>query len=298
MKKTSSLALFTILLLLLSIFFLTGCLKEEALPVSAVKPDSHAISEPDLPAADEPEQSETAEPGSPVVLQPEPTASSDSWYFQRNNQHQVPYVAEDIKTRLKANNAFYVLDSPGNQIYLTFDEGYELGYTEQILDTLKANDVKAIFFVTGHYIDSQPELVIRMKQEGHLVGNHTVNHPDLGIADSATIIAEITGLENKFTLLTGLPMDKYLRPPMGLYSDLSLSVMSGLGYRTVFWSVAFNDWDPNQQPGADYSYQHVMDNIHPGAVILLHAVSQSNAEALDRIIKDLKAAGYIFSIFT
>ncbi len=296
MKRTPSLLLVLVLSLLISILFLTGCFEEETVPVTAVKPDQPAVTEPG-PAITEPEPPDTAGSDLPVVPQPEPPSSSDSWYFQRNNLHQVPFVAENIKILLEANNAFYYLESSGQQIYLTFNEGYELGYTGQILDILKANDVKAIFFVTGHYIDSQPELVSRMKQEGHLVGNHTVNHPDLGIADPETITGEITGLENKFTQLTGFPLDKYIRPPMGLYSDSSLAAAVNLGYRTVFWSIAFNDWDPNNQPGAEYSYQHVMGNIHPGAVILLHAVSQSNTEALDRIIKDLKEAGYVFSTF-
>lgn len=296
MKKTSSLLLFPVLCFLISIFFLAGCFEGKTVPVTVVKPEQPAVIEPE-PAVPDPEPPDTAGSDLPLVPQPEPPASSDSWYFQRNNLHQVPFVNENIKTRLNANNAFFYLESSGRQIYLTFDEGYELGYTGQILDILKANDVKAIFFVTGHYIDSQPELVLRMKQEGHLVGNHTVNHPDLGIVDLETITAEITGLENKFTQLTGLPLDKYIRPPMGLYSDASLAAAANLGYRTVFWSIAFNDWDPNNQPGAEYSYQHVMDNIHPGAVILLHAVSQSNTEALDRIIKDLKEAGHEFRTF-
>lgn len=297
MKKSTNPLIFIILSLSLPLLLLAGgCSNQEAVPASAVAPEPPAIVEPLDPVDNEPEPL-PAEPLQPSVPQPEPPVSSDSWYFQRNNQHQVPYVDESIQARLIANKAFYFLDSPDKQIYLTFDEGYELGYTGQILDILKANDVKAVFFITGHYIDSQPDLVMRMKQEGHLVANHTVNHPDLGIAATETINMEITALDEKFNLLTGLPMDKYLRPPMGLYSDASLAAAANLGYTTVFWSMAFNDWDPNKQPGADYSYQHVMDNIHPGAVILLHAVSRSNTEALDRIIKDLKAAGYTFSLF-
>ncbi|NLB52854.1 MAG: delta-lactam-biosynthetic de-N-acetylase [Syntrophomonadaceae bacterium] len=295
MNKRTSLSLFFILLLLLSL--LSGCGQED-IPVTVEPSESPPIMEPNKPV-DEPEPvvSETEPQPDVPVQQAEPAAQSDSWYFQRNDQHQMPFVDETIKNRLNANNAFYCIENTDNRIYLTFDEGYELGYTGQILDILKANDVQAIFFITGHYIDSQPELVKRMKQEGHLVGNHTVNHPDLGIADLKTIEAELLGLDEKFALLTGTQMDKYLRPPMGLYSDASLAAVSNLGYSTVFWSMAFNDWDPNKQPGAEYSYQHVMKNIHPGAVILLHAVSQSNTEALDRIIKDVKSEGYTFSLF-
>ncbi len=311
MKKILRRSLFSIILLLVLLPSLSGCFKEESTPVTVTRPDPPAVDKSEAPDPIETEVPVISETELPVVNeikppagtiapglpQPEPPPSSYSWYFQRNNLHQVPFVAESTCRLLEDNNAFYYRESSGSQIYLTFDEGYELGYTGQILDILQANDVKAIFFITGHYINSQPELVIRMKQEGHLVGNHTVNHPDLGIADLDTITAEITGLENKFTALTGLPMDKYMRPPMGLYSESSLAATANLGYHTVFWSLAFHDWDPNEQPGADFSYQHVMDNVHPGAVILLHAVSQSNTEALDRIIKDLQAAGYEFSLF-
>lgn len=295
MNKPAKRSLFLFLSLLFSLLFLTGCANREEVPVSVsvVEPAPAPIIETSEPVNNEPDPT----PIEPMEQVP-PPATSDSWYFQRNNQHQVPYVDETIKVRLNANNSLYYLESPDNKIYLTFDEGYELGYTGQILDTLKANDVKAIFFITGHYLNSQPDLVIRMKQEGHLVGNHTVNHPDMGIAEARIIESEIKDLEEKYTILTGMPMDKYLRPPMGLYSDASLAATANLGYTTVFWSMAFNDWDPNKQPGAEYSYQHVMDNIHPGAVILLHAVSESNTMALDKIIKDLKAAGYTFSLFS
>lgn len=296
MNKRSCLSLF-LFLFLLSLAFLPGC-GQENISVSVEPSEPSPVIETNNPVEKpEPADNET-EPLPADPVQPAgPAAVSDSWYFQRNDQHQVPLVDETIKSRLNANNAFYCIENTENRIYLTFDEGYELGYTSQILDILRANDVKAVFFITGHYLDSQPELVKRMKQEGHLVGNHTVNHPDLGTASLETIVAEVTGLEDKFMLLTGTQMDKYLRPPMGLYSDSSLAVVSNLGYSTVFWSMAFNDWDPNKQPGTEYSYQHVLENIHPGAVILLHAVSQSNTEALDRIIKDVKSAGYTFSLF-
>lgn len=297
MKRILYSSLISIIILLVLFPFLAGCSKDESVPVTATQPEPPPISEVEPPVVSEMEPPDTKNPVLPQVPQPEPSLSSYSWYFQRNDLHQVPYVAKDIQSLLGSNHAFYYLESSSKEIYLTFDEGYELGYTGQILDILKANDVKAIFFVTGHYIDSQPQLVIRMKQEGHLVGNHTVNHPDLGIADHETITAEIMDLDNKFTELTGLPMDKYIRPPMGLYSESSLAAAADLGYNTVFWSLAFKDWDPHDQPGADYSYQHVMDNVHPGAVILLHAVSQSNTEALDRIIKDLQSAGYSFNLF-
>jgi peptidoglycan-N-acetylmuramic acid deacetylase len=226
-----------------------------------------------------------------------PSVKSYSWYFIRNSQHQIPAANRETADLLAANNAFYVLPNSDSKIYLTFDAGYELGYTPRILDILSANGVHAAFFITGQYLNTQPELVKRMKQEGNLVCNHTLNHPDCAKISSDKLKQEIQALEEKYAQITGRQMDRYLRPPMGNYSELSLKTTSELGYKTVFWSMAFADWDPAKQPGADYAYNHVMDNIHPGAVILLHAVSQSDTEALDRIIKDLQAQGYVFATF-
>jgi len=161
---------------------------------------------------------------------------------------------------------------------------------------LKANDVKAVFFITGHYIQTHPELVKRMREEGHMVGNHTWNHPDMSTLSTEELEEEVKSLEKAFYDLTGTEMDKYLRPPMGRFSAASLYDTYNLGYSTVFWSMAFKDWDPNNQPGAEVSYQHVMDNIHPGAIILLHAVSESNTKALDRILNSLKQQGYQFAL--
>lgn len=223
---------------------------------------------------------------------------SRDWYFLPKQNQEIPGVNDEIKTILEQTEAFYVLPNEQKQIYLTFDEGYELGYTSEILDTLQANNIKVAFFITGHYIESQPELVKRMQSEGHLVCNHTWNHPDLSQSSPEDLKEEILSLEREYEKLTGTKMASYLRPPMGKYSEKSLYLSSQMGYSTVFWSMAFEDWDPKNQPGADYSYHHVIDNIHPGAVILLHAVSQSNSEALDRIIKTLKENGYVFSTFS
>jgi len=221
-----------------------------------------------------------------------------SWSFHRNSEHLPPqgYVDDDMKALMEKMDAFYLIKNDENKIYLTFDEGYVLGYTGQILDILKTNDVKAVFFITGHYIQTHPELVKRMREEGHMVGNHTWNHPDMSTLSTEELEEEVKSLEKAFYDLTGTEMDKYLRPPMGRFSAASLYDTYNLGYSTVFWSMAFKDWDPNNQPGAEVSYQHVMDNIHPGAIILLHAVSESNTKALDRILNSLKQQGYQFAL--
>ena len=178
-------------------------------------------------------------------------------------------------------------------VYLTFDEGYEAGYTPQILDTLKENDVKATFFITAHYVNSQPDLVKRMIDEGHIIGNHTVNHysmPDLTDEKIKSEIQELhTAIYNKF----GYEM-KYLRPPMGEYSQRTLNTIQSLGYTTVMWSFAYDDWDENKQGREDYAKQKILGNVHNGAVILLHGNSKDNANTLDYCIKEIKKMGYEF----
>ncbi len=225
------------------------------------------------------------------------TAKSLSWWFTRNGQHQIPSVGQGTPQLLAQNNAFYVLPNDSKKIYLTFDAGYELGNTAKILDILDHEQVKAAFFITGQFIQTEPDLVKRMQTSGHLVCNHTWNHPDLASLSQDKFNKEIESLAQKYFELTGSQMAHYLRPPMGDYSSASLKWANDIGYSTVFWSIAFEDWDPNKQPGADYSHKHVLDNIHPGAVILLHVVSKSDTDALEQIITDLKAQGYVFSTF-
>ncbi|MDD2586098.1 MAG: delta-lactam-biosynthetic de-N-acetylase [Syntrophomonadaceae bacterium] len=296
------------------ILFLTVCLaiipgcteNKEALTVSTsnyavVSPDIADNQKPDTPPVETEDKSQNT-PDEVVKNEPtnttvELSSKSLSWYLQPNSEHKTPYINDNIGQILSERNAFYVWPGNDNSIYLTFDEGYELGYTSKILDTLQANNVQAAFFITGHYLKSQPELVKRMKNEGHLVCNHTWNHPDLSTVTPDKITQEIISLQQKFSEVTGYEMDKYLRPPMGNYSEQSLEYTSQAGYTTVFWSLAFADWDPNNQPGANFSYEYVMKHVHPGAVILLHAVSSSNTEALDKIIKDLQNEGYTFATF-
>lgn len=283
------------------VFLLSGCGQDQA-------NNDHINPDQEPPVVEEPK---TEEPTPETVLEPKeeptpPTESPDkadpatdslSWYLRPNLEHTIPEVPASALNLLNKYQGFYVIPDAGNKIYLTFDEGYELGYTPQILDILQANNVKAVFFITGHYLNSQPELVKRMVNEGHIVANHTWNHPNLAKVSPEKLREEILKLEDEFKALTGTDMPRYIRPPEGAYSETSLKLTSELGYKTVFWSLAFRDWDPNNQPGREYSYQYVMDHIHPGAVILLHAVSQSNTEALNDIIVDLQKAGYEFALF-
>lgn len=279
-------------MILFMLFGLTGCQRQAEEAKTPSPTPAPVVKTP------EPSPAPVVKPEEPSVEQKTtPATKSYSWYFTRNTQHQIPVVNKDIANLLAANDAFYVLPNNSSRIYLTFDAGYELGYTARILDTLKANGVNAAFFITGQYLHTQPELVKRMKAEGNLVCNHTLNHPDCAKISSDSMKQEIKSLQEQYLQVTGQEIDRYLRPPMGNYSELSLKTTSELGYKTVFWSMAFGDWDPAKQPGADYAYNHVITNIHPGAVILLHAVSQSDTDALDRIIKDLKSQGYVFATF-
>lgn len=307
MHKYSKLLVIAIILIILG--SLAGCKPSSILPPPPVNnspensiaepvapaPEPEPTPEPDSAPAPEPQPAPEPEPKKPLPATPE--TATRSWWFTRNNQHQIPVVNQEAVQLLARYNGFYSLPNSSQKIYLTFDEGYELGYTPTILDILDSKGVKAAFFITGQFIETQPGLVQRMSKAGHLVCNHTWGHPDLSMVSQETFNRELNRLEQRYAELTGDQLDRYLRPPMGNYSETSLRWADELGYRTVFWSMAFHDWDPSKQPGADVSYQHVMDNIHPGAVILLHAVSQSNTEALEKIITDLQAQGYNFSTF-
>lgn len=215
------------------------------------------------------------------------------WGLKRNDNHQQPDMPSSISAGLSKYGAYWIGSPNQKVVYLTFDEGYENGYTPAILDALKANNVKAAFFVTGHYIDSQPGLVKRMVDEGHIVGNHTDTHPSLPDISDEQIKKELQIVEDKYEKATGKKGMKYLRPPKGEYSERTLALTRDLGYHNIFWSMAMVDWVP-MPGGAEESYQTVMDNLHNGALILLHAVSKDNTEALDKILKGIKAQGYSF----
>lgn len=193
----------------------------------------------------------------------------------------------------KKYNAYYI-DEGSKNIYLTFDEGYENGYTAKILDVLKENDVPAAFFITGPYLTKEKELVKRMVTEGHIVGNHSINHPSLpSVTNDDELKKEITELNDRFNEMFGKNM-KYLRPPRGEYSERTLAITRDLGYTNVFWSFAYKDWEVNNQRGTEYAFNEIMNGVHDGAVLLLHAVSKDNAEVLDSVIKEIKKRGYVF----
>ena len=206
-----------------------------------------------------------------------------------------PPVGNVGSAQLKQYDAAYLGDTQKNVIYLTFDAGYENGCTAKILDTLKKHDVKAAFFLVGHYIDKNADLVRRMVAEGHTVGNHTMHHPDMSkIEDKAAFSKELTDLEELYREVTGEELAKYYRPPQGIYSEANLKLAQELGYRTVFWSLAYADWDNAKQPSKEQAFSKLLPRIHPGAVVLLHSTSQTNAEILDELLTKWEELGYTF----
>ncbi len=218
-----------------------------------------------------------------------------SWYFIPKGGHQVAGIP-DAARFISNYGGMYIGDTSRKVLYLTFDNGYENGYTTPILDALKNNQVRASFFVLESYINKNPDLVKRMVADGHDVCNHTATHPSMPEVSDSQIENEIRKTEKAFLKVTGTQMAKYFRPPSGEYSERTMALTERLGYSTVFWSMAYKDWDVNDQKGPDFAYNYVMQNVHPGAIILLHPVSSSNAQAMDRILKDLKAQGYEFSL--
>lgn len=213
-------------------------------------------------------------------------------YSQPGQPPQGPASQE----QLKALDAAYLGNTQEKVLYLTFDAGYENGYTAQILDVLQKHQVKAAFFLVGNYLERNADLVRRMVKEGHIVANHTMHHPDMSkIADMASFQKELQDLENLFYEVTGKSLPKYYRPPQGIYSQQNLEMAKSLGYKTVFWSLAYADWDNKKQPTREYALEKLTSRVHNGAVILLHSTSKTNAEILDELLTKFEQMGYRFA---
>lgn len=223
--------------------------------------------------------------------------TSYGWGMKPAKDGRAPNVGfyESILAR---HNAFYMDKTTTSRIYLTFDSGYENGNTSKILDILKKQRVNATFFLVGDYLRERKDLVKRMVSEGHIIGNHTWKHADLTKVSQKRYENELTKFEDYYKNLTGNELMKIMRPPAGTFSDHSLKVADDLGYYNIFWSLAYKDWVQNEQHGWKYAYDKVMERIHPGAIILMHSVSDDNTEALERIIIDLRKKGYEFEPIT
>nr|WP_100334149.1 delta-lactam-biosynthetic de-N-acetylase [Bacillus alkalisoli] len=220
--------------------------------------------------------------------------TSIHWGFKKSRNHEPADAGAQYNNLLKKHNAFYLGDTSKKEIFLTFDNGYENGYTPQVLDILKEKKVPAAFFVTGYYLKDQPELIRRMAREGHTVGNHSWHHPDLTTVNDVRFRKELKMVKDEYEKITGLKEMRYIRPPRGIFSERTMAMANEEGYQHVFWSLAFVDWKTDQQKGWKYAYDNIMSQIHPGAIILLHTVSKDNADALGKVIDDLRKEGYEF----
>ena len=196
-------------------------------------------------------------------------------------------------------DAAYLGDTSQKVLYLTFDAGYENGCTARILDVLKKHNAPAAFFLVGNYIQKNGDLVRRMVSEGHTVGNHTMHHPDMSkISDFSAFQKELQDLEQLYEATVGSPMPKFYRPPQGTYSESNLQMAQQLGYRTIFWSLAYADWDNSAQPSREQAFSKLIPRVHNGAVVLLHSTSQTNAEILDELLTRWTEMGYRFAPIT
>lgn len=222
-----------------------------------------------------------------------------NWGLSFQKEGEAP-VGNASASELSKYDAWYVGDSGKKKIYLTFDAGYENGYTAEILDTLKEHDVPAAFFLVGTYIRDNPELVKRMASEGHIVGNHSMNHRDMSaVTDEAAFQKELAEVETAYQSAVSdgkkkVQMPKYYRPPEGKFSPQNLEMAKKLGYKTIFWSLAYVDWNTDQQPTREEALNTLLPRTHNGAVVLLHSTSKTNAKVLGELIERWKEEGYQF----
>lgn len=205
-----------------------------------------------------------------------------------------PPVADVSADEIAKYNAWYIQDTQEKVLYLTFDAGYENGNTPAILDALKKHNAPAAFFIVGHYLESSPELVRRMIDEGHIVGNHSYHHPDMSQMSKEQFAAELGELESLYQETFGQEMAKYYRPPQGKYSENNLQIANELGYKTIFWSLAYVDWDVDNQPSREDAMDKLTRRVHPGAIVLLHSTSRTNGEILDNLLTKWEEMGYTF----
>ena len=220
--------------------------------------------------------------------------STGSWGLSFRTEGAPP-IGPASTAQLKKYDAAYLGETGEKVLYLTFDAGYENGATAQILDVLKKHEVPAAFFLVGNYLEKNPDLVRRMANEGHLVGNHTMHHSDMSkLSDPAAFARELTELESLYQEITGQEMKKFYRPPQGVYSQKNLEQAKEMGYKTVFWSLAYVDWNNDSQPTAEYAFSKLLPRTHDGAVILLQSTSKTNAQLMDELLTKWKDMGYTF----
>lgn len=225
-------------------------------------------------------------------------ASKDNWGLGFGQEGQQPSGNASAE-ELKQYDTYFCGSADEKVIYLTFDCGYENGNTEKILDALKKHNAIGTFFVVGNYLETSPDIVKRMVDEGHIVGNHTYHHYDMSkISTTESFTKEIQDVENLFEQITGKQMTKFYRPPQGKYNTENLKMAQQLGYKTFFWSLAYVDWYQDKQPTKEEAYSKLLTRIHPGAVVLLHNTSSTNGEIIDELLTKWEEMGYTFRPLT
>ena len=229
----------------------------------------------------------------PTISSAIQTDAEENWGLSFQEEGKLPAANASIQ-EMEKYNAYYAKDTQEKVLYLTFDCGYENGNTPAILDALKKHNVKAAFFVVGNYLETSPDLVKRMIEEGHIVGNHSYHHPDMSNMGKEEFTKELGELETLYKQIAGTPMKKYYRPPQGKYSKSSLQLAKDLGYQTVFWSLAYVDWNQDSQPTNEEAFDKLLKRVHPGAVVLLHNTSKTNGEILDELLTKWEEMGYTF----
>lgn len=238
----------------------------------------------------------SAAPETPVssVSMPVLSSAAENWGLSFPEKGKTP-VGNATSEELAAYNAWFAASPEENIIYLTFDCGYENGNTPAILDALQKHQAPAAFFVVGNFLSDQPDLVKRMAAEGHIVGNHTWSHPDMSkISTQEAFSEELNRVSTLYQETTGQEMVKFYRPPQGKYSTQNLQMAKDLGYQTFFWSLAYVDWYQDQQPTHEEAFKKLTGRIHPGAIVLLHNTSSTNAEILDELLTKWEEMGYSF----
>lgn len=223
------------------------------------------------------------------------SASEGNWGLSFQEEGKIP-VGNATCEELKQYQAAYADDTEEKVIYLTFDAGYENGNIALILDALKKHNAVGTFFVVGNFLETSPDLAKRMVEEGHIVGNHTYHHPDMSkISTQEAFQKELNDVETLFKQITGAEMARYYRPPQGKYSIANLEMAKAMGYKTFFWSLAYVDWIENEQPTKEEAFSKLLKRIHPGAVVLLHSTSATNAAIMDELLTKWEEMGYHFA---
>lgn len=308
-KRMQNLAGLLILVLAMS---LVGCEGSSAQKTEELPQEENQVEAGTLPSevgTEEPEEEkeepqaeavDTEEEQELVAEKKEPpegwelTFASEDWGLSFGESGTQP-VGNASAEDLAWYDAYYVGDDSEKVLYLTFDCGYENGNTEPILDALKKHDAKGTFFVVGHFLETAPEMVTRMVEDGHAVGNHTYHHLDMPtISDLETFQKEMDDVANLFQEITGEELSPYYRPPQGKCNVSNLKMAQELGYSTIFWSLAHVDWNQDSQPSHEEALDKLTSRVHPGAIVLLHNTSKTNGEILDELLTKWEEMGYTF----